>query len=385
MPHTYELQAARIESVLTAHKVPARVWQATVTPRFVRFDVTTALGTRLNKVSNLAEEIAFSLGARAARIYRDGGVLHVEVPRDTPRVVGMMQLCGRLNVVPANTAVLGIDEGGVPLLLRMDSPDVAHVMVAGTTGSGKTALLRTLLLSLAMYNHPGQLQLALIDPKGHGLAPLAGLAHLWRGGPIVPDGEGATALLEALVAEMIRRDASHRSTPHIVLGIDELADLLTTGGKPVSDALTRLTQRGREAGIHVVAATQKPAATLVGGLVKANFPVRLVGSVVSPEDAKVAAGISGTGAERLLGHGDFLLVTKGQVIRFQAAYAASAEQAAIVARIRAGGRRQRNWRMTASDDIDDLPQTAGQPASLSARSSILSLVKRLGADGGKAA
>jgi DNA segregation ATPase FtsK/SpoIIIE, S-DNA-T family len=130
-----------------------------------------------------------------------------------------------------------------------------------------------------------------------------------------------------------------------VLGIDELADLLVTGGKPVIEALTRLTQRGREAGIHVVAATQKPAATLVGGLVKANFPVRLVGSVVSPEDAKVAAGISGTGAERLLGRGDFLLVTKGQVIRFQAAYASSAELAAIVARILAGGRRRRSWQL----------------------------------------
>ena len=89
MSQKYELQAARIESVLSAHKVPARVWQATVTPRFVRFDVTTALGTRLTKVSGLAEELAFSLGAQATRVYREGGVLHVEVPRDTPRTVGL--------------------------------------------------------------------------------------------------------------------------------------------------------------------------------------------------------------------------------------------------------------------------------------------------------
>jgi S-DNA-T family DNA segregation ATPase FtsK/SpoIIIE len=111
----------------------------------------------------------------------------------------------------------------------------------------------------------------------------------------------------------------------------------------VADALTRLTQRGREAGIHVVAATQRPSAALVGGLMKANFPVRLVGSVVSPEDAKVAAGVAGSEAERLLGRGDFLLVAKGQMIRFQAAYAADAEMAAIVARIREGGRRRRQW------------------------------------------
>ncbi len=343
MSHKYDLQAERIESVLTAHKVPARVWQATITPRFVRFDVTTALGTRLNKVSNLAEELAFSLGARVTRIYRDGGVLHIEVPRETPRAVRLVALCHGLKTVPPHCAVLGVDDGGVPLLMRIDSPDVAHVLIAGTTGSGKTGVMRTLLLSLAMHNHPGQMQLVLLDPKGRGLAPLARLPHLWRGHGIAQDARAAGDVLQALVEEMVQRDATRRLLPRIVIGIDELADLLMEGGKPVADALTRLTQRGREAGIHILAATQKPAATLLGGLAKANFPVRLVGSVVSPEDAKVAAGIAGTGAERLLGHGDFLLVSKGQIIRFQAAYASMAEMVAIVARIRAGGRRERCW------------------------------------------
>ena len=345
MAHTYELQAARIETVLGAHKVPARVWQATVTPRFVRFDVTTALGTRLSKVSGLAEELAFALGARATRVYREGGVLHVEVPRETERAVGLLPLCGRLGVVPACCAVLGIDEGGAPLLLRLDSPDVGHVLVAGTTGSGKTALVRTLLASLAMHNHPGHVQMVLIDPKGRGLAALAGLPHVWRPGPgageVVQDVAAAVATLGLLVAEMGRRDAAGRSLPRLVVAVDELADLLQTGGKPVAEALTRLTQRGREAGIHVVAATQRPSAALVGGLMKANFPVRLVGSVVSAEDARVAAGIPGTEAERLLGRGDFLLVAKGQMIRFQAAYAGTEELGAIVGRIRTGGRRRR--------------------------------------------
>ncbi|PKO21841.1 MAG: DNA translocase FtsK [Chloroflexi bacterium HGW-Chloroflexi-1] len=343
MPHKYELQAARIESVLSAHKVPARVWQATVTPRFVRFDVTTALGTRLNKVSNLAEELAFSLGARATRVYREGGVLHVEVPRDTARTVDLVPLCARLSMVPPNCAVLGVDEGGASLLLRLDSPDVAHVLLAGTTGSGKTALVRTLLLSLAMHNRPGRLQMVLIDPKGRGLEPLAALPHVWQARGVVQDPAAAADVLMALVAEMVRRDAVRRSLPRIVVAIDELADLLVTGGKPVEEALTRLTQRGREAGMHVVAATQRPSAALVGGMVKANFPVRLVGSVVSPEDAKVAAGVPGTDAERLLGRGDFLLVTKGQVIRFQAAYASGPTLAAIADQVCAGGRRGRRW------------------------------------------
>ena len=356
MPHKYELQAARIETVLSAHKVPARVWQATVTPRFVRFDVTTALGTRLTKVSNLAEELAFSLGVRSARVYREGGVLHIEVPRETSRAVDLAELCGKLSSVPVNCAVLGVDEGGAPLLMRLDSPDVAHVLLAGTTGSGKTALLRTLLTSLAMHNHAGRLQLALIDPKGRGFGPLSDLPHVWRRQGVVQETDSALALLQELVLEMERRDRANRSLPRIVVAIDELADLLQSGGKPVGDALQRLTQRGREAGLHVVAATQRPAATLVGGLVKANFPVRLVGSVVSAEDAKVATGIGGSGAERLLGRGDFLLVAKGQVIRFQAAYADDQELARVVHRVGTGGRRRRSWQST---NLPALPARGG--------------------------
>ena len=348
MANKYELQAARIETVLGAHKVTARVWQAKVTPRFVRFDITTAIGTRLAKVNNLAEELAYSLGVRTARVYREGGVLHVEVPRETPRAVDLAEMCGNLANVPPFCAVLGIDESAAPLLVRLDSPDVAHLLLAGTTGSGKTALLRTLLASLAMHNHPGMLQLALIDPKGRGFGPLGALPHVWRNTGVVQEPDAAVELLGALVAEMERRDRLNRSLPRIVVAIDELADLLHSGGKGVGDALQRLTQRGREAGLHVVAATQRPASALVGGLVKANFPVRLVGSVVSPEDAKVASGIGGSNAERLLGRGDFLLIAKGQAIRFQAAYADSRELASLVAQVRAGGRRRRSWQVQAA-------------------------------------
>jgi S-DNA-T family DNA segregation ATPase FtsK/SpoIIIE len=348
MSHKYDLQAARIESVLSAHKVPARVWQATVTPRFVRFDITTAMGTKLTKVSSLAEELALSLGAQATRVYREGGALHVEVPRDSPRSVGLAALCARLTAVPPNCAVLGIDQGGVPLLLRLDSPDVAHVLVAGTTGSGKTALLRSMLASLAMHNHPGRMQMVLVDPKGRGLGALADLPHVWGGHGVVGGLAEAVGLLDLLVAEMVRRDAAGCALPRLIVAIDELADLIQSGGKPVGDALTRLTQRGREAGVHILAATQRPAAALLGGLARANFPVRLVGSVVSPEDARVAAGVGGTEAERLLGRGDFLLVAKGQVIRFQAAYSTPSELGQVVAQVRAGGRRRRSWKLSAA-------------------------------------
>jgi S-DNA-T family DNA segregation ATPase FtsK/SpoIIIE len=203
--------------------------------------------------------------------------------------------------------------------------------VAGTTGSGKTALLRSIILSLALNNPQRSLQLALIDPKGRGFGPLAGLPHLVR--PVVTEAEMAVRLLAGLVEEMERRDREKRNQPALVVVIDELADLRQTGGKTVEEALTRLTQRGREAGVHVIVATQRPAATVVGSLVKANLPVRLVGAVGSPEDAKVATGVAGSGAERLRGRGDFLLVARGQTVRLQAAYVSEREVSEAVARL----------------------------------------------------
>jgi DNA segregation ATPase FtsK/SpoIIIE-like protein len=136
------------------------------------------------------------------------------------------------------------------------------------------------------------------------------------------------------VGEMLRRDREKVQAPRLVVVIDEMADLVEAGGVGVARSITRLTQRGREAGIHVIGCTQKPTVEAIGSLVKSNFPVRLVGSVASPEDAKVASGLKETGAERLLGRGDFLLVVKGQVTRFQAAYVSQQEVQAVVAKLR---------------------------------------------------
>lgn len=339
----YEMMAGRIETVFAAHKVAARVWQATVTPRFVRFKVTTALGTKLTAAERLDEELAMSLGASSVRVYRERGSINVEVPRETPRQVALAELLGRIKTIPPLCATLGTDGDGGPLLLRIDSPDVAHVLISGTTGSGKTVLERTLLLSLALTNRVGQLQMVLIDPKGRGLEALAVLPHCWQGLGLVQEPEDAGLTLAILVAEMERRDRERVRMPHIVVAIDELADLLQMGGSPVEQALNRLTQRGREAGIHVIAATQRPAAALIGGAAKANFPVRLVGSVTSADDARVAAGISGTGAESLLGRGDFICIAKGQQIRFQAAYASDGEIRRLAGLAATGERKTRGW------------------------------------------
>jgi S-DNA-T family DNA segregation ATPase FtsK/SpoIIIE len=342
MRRVLHYQADRIEMVLASHRVPARVTGGTVTPRLVRYQLSTPLGVRVRQVAGLAEEIALSLGASSCRVFRDEGQVQVEVPRAQGQVVPLLDLCRRLaheggqgrGTVPPLTAVLGLDQQGVPLLLRLPSPNVAHALIAGTTGSGKTALARTIVASLALHNSQRALQLVLVDPKGRGLLPFEGLPHLLA--PVVTRLEEALPLLQRLVAEMERRDAEGRSEPRLVLVLDELADLVQVGGRPVEGLLTRLTQRGREAGLHLVACTQKPTAAVIGGLVKSNFPVRLVGSVPSPEDAKVATGLAGTGAERLLWQGDFLVVAQGQVTRMQAAYVTAGELRAVVEQLRAG-------------------------------------------------
>jgi S-DNA-T family DNA segregation ATPase FtsK/SpoIIIE len=234
------------------------------------------------------------------------------------------------------------------LLLRLPSPEVAHVLVAGTTGSGKTALVRSIALSLALHNRLGEVQMIFIDPKGNGFDPFVSLGgqggvlpHLLR--PPVQDVHQAIFLLGEMVEEMVRRDREKISEPRVVIFIDELADLMEQGGKAMDRLMTRLTQRGRSAGLHLVACTQKPLVASIGSLTRSNFPVRLVGSVASADDAKIAAGIGGTGAEQLLGRGDFLLVAKGQVTRFQGAYVSEAEIRRLVGKLSEGSRQSRRW------------------------------------------
>lgn len=338
---TLELQADTIEAVLSQHKVPARVRGGTVTPRYVQFQLTTELGTKIKQVTGLSEEIALALGKREARIYRKQGAINVEVPRSKAEPVRLLPLCKRLSVVPRLTAILGVEENGTPLLIRLTAPDVAHVLIAGTTGSGKTALARALLTSLAMHNRQTDLQLILIDPKGRGFGPLARLPHVL--GDVASTPEAALDRLVWVVQEMERRDHEGVSRPLLVVAVDELADLLQTGGAKAEAMLTRISQRGREAGIHLVACTQKPTAALIGGAMKANFPVRLVGAVASRDEARYATGMSDSGAEKLEGKGDFLLVAKGDVVRFQSAWLGPHDLATVLRVLGRGGQTSRRW------------------------------------------
>ncbi len=320
-------QSDRIERVLASHRVPVRVEGGAVTPRWIRFHVAPGLGAKVATIRNLSEELALALGAPDVRVSRDGEQLAVEVPRPDAEPVSLLPMLRRIPSIPRFTACLGLADDGRPLLIRLPSPDVAHVLVAGATGSGKTELMRAILVSLALHNRQSQLQIVLIDPKQRGFAPLARLPHLLAPPAATP--AEALTLLERCLAEMERRDLEGRCSPRLVIAVDEMGDLLATGGKAVENALTRLTQRGREAGLHLIAGTQKPSSSALGPMLKANFPVRLVGRVGSVEDARVASGQSGTGAEKLLGRGDFLVVASGHTTRFQAAWIPASDWPAL--------------------------------------------------------
>jgi S-DNA-T family DNA segregation ATPase FtsK/SpoIIIE len=340
-----ELQADKIEATLFKHKAPGYVRGGVVTPRFVQFQLSPHPDVKVSRYGMLSEELALALGCAHVRVYRSGSFVHIEVPRPHAPPVRLLPLCASLGRggetggatrlrPPANTAVLGLDESGAPLLLRINAPDVVHILVAGTTGSGKTALARTLLASLAIYNAPDALQIVLIDPKNRGFAGLEPLPHVR--GPLAANAEEAVARLEETVAEMEERDRRNVNRPLLVVAVDELADLMQTGGKAVEEALARLAQRGRESGIHLVCCTQKPSAALVGSATLANFPVRIVGSVASKDEARYATGVADSGAEKLAGKGDFLLVAKGSLIRFQGAWIGAEDLKAIHEQVQAG-------------------------------------------------
>lgn len=310
-------QSDRIERVLAAHRMPVRVSGGTVTPRWIRFELIPALGARVNGIRNLSEELALALGAPSVRLARHGDRLTLELPRPNPPTVTLADLLNQVTPWPRDCAALGLGEDGWPVLLKLSAPEVAHVLVAGTTGSGKTELLRAMLASLVRTHRPAHLQVALIDPKQRGLAAFSALPHALNG--LSADPQVIVRVLHQAVQEMERRDRTGAHLPRIVVAVDELAEVVQMCGPTAITALTRLAQRGREAGIHLLACTQKPSAAILGGLLKANFPARLVGRVACAEDARVATGQAKSGAEKLLGRGDFLAVIGPRLARFQAA------------------------------------------------------------------
>jgi S-DNA-T family DNA segregation ATPase FtsK/SpoIIIE len=327
----FNKQADAIEMVAAENMMNLTVTGGDVTPRCVKFSAIPNAGVSVSRVESLARAIALALDVSYAHVIRQGGAIRIEVPRSDPQPLRLLPLMARIPTekVPFGTATLGLAEDGVPLMLCLPAPDVGNVLIAGTSGVGKTALLHSIIMSLALFNNHRHLQFALIDPSGDAFAPLAGLPHvLYHGMTLI----GNTSALDNLLALLEQREQSHVSDPRIVIVIDELERISSS-----SDKIATLSNGGLR-GIHVVAATQKPSAYAIGPLVKAHFPVRIVGRVVSDEDARAAAGVPDTGAEKLAGVGDFIACHRHGLIRFQSAYMAVSEISACAQKIASGSR-----------------------------------------------
>lgn len=312
--------AERIEAVLRDRRAPASVVGGKVLPGFVEMLLRPAPGTKVNQVRALQADLALALGNSNVRVTQSGTHLAVQIPRETRTPVRLSALlAAATEPPPPHTAVLGLAEDGATLMACLSAPDVAHVLIAGATGSGKTSLAQSILISLCQFHRPSQFGIVAIDPKSSESAAFRRATERHMLAEVAHTPEQALLSLQRVLIAMERRSSGADALPRVAVFVDEMADLCQTGGPAVVDALTRVAQRGREVGIHLVACTQKPSAKAIGTLLKANLPLRLVGRVVSAEDARVATGLPGSGAEKLAGSGDFLAVASGRIIRFQAA------------------------------------------------------------------
>lgn len=302
-----------LEQVLASHRVGARVWGGEVTPILVRFQLTTIAGIRLAAVQRLQNELAMALGVDAVVIRREGQAVVVEVPRAEPAPILSSRLLSRMAPQPPLSALLGIESNGTPLVLRLSSDRVVHLLISGTTGAGKTTAMRTMLYSMVQWHSSQQVRMVLVGSR---FRALAGLPHVL--GVCIEPGE-ALAALRWSVGKLDRRIQADTNRPWIVIVVDEVADLLAQS-REIEGLLVRLAQRGREHGFRIVAGTQKPAAEVISTLFRSNMPSRLVLRVASKEDARLAAGVSDTGAESLLGSGDGILVADGRTLRVHIAW-----------------------------------------------------------------
>lgn len=316
------LTAERIEQVLRERNVPASVVGGRVLPAFVELLLHPEGGTRVSQVRALQADIALAVGNANIRIAQSGSHLAIQIGRESRQPVSLRALMLRMakEHAPRFTSVLGLNEDGSILMTRWSAPDVPHALISATTGGGKTTLAQIVLVSLVTTHRPYELGVVLIDPKAAGRT--SGFVRAMERHLLLPPAVSVDDAAAALgkVAEVMERRAQLRDPlPRIMVYVDELADLVEQGGPVILGPLTRLAQMGREAGIHLVVCTQKPSSKLIGPLLKANIPLRLVGRVTSVEDARVASGMPACGAEKLAGAGDFIAVAGGgRTIRFQA-------------------------------------------------------------------
>ncbi|MEM7113808.1 MAG: FtsK/SpoIIIE domain-containing protein [Chloroflexota bacterium] len=322
--HQLELQSQQIERVFDHHRLLARVEGGQVNQQAVQFDLQTQLANGLERLRSVKQDLRTALGVSSVQFNRENGVWRLQVSRPEDPPVALLDLLNLVDGVPPATAVLGLAENGQPVLLNFLDPNTRHVLLAGGEKAGKTSLLRSMAVSLALHNRQAQLQLLVIDvdrqrTQHNSLEPLNYLPHLLQ--EVIQNGKMAEQALQFLCDEMEYRREQGAKHPTIVMLIDNVVTLLRLERQEVRSSILRLLQHGAEAGIHLVLGTRRPEARELNDLRKVDLPVRLVGRVHDAYEAQAAAEIPRSRAEYLLGEGDFLAILDRIPLHFQAAFA----------------------------------------------------------------
>ena len=342
----------RLEATLSSFGVEANYVSCTRGPTVTRYDFTLKTGVKLNKLTNLADDIALSLGVgsvRIAPIPDKISTVGIEVPNKVVNTVYLRDIIDSDNFRNAKSKVsfaIGEDIGGNSLVSNIAK--LPHLLIAGTTGSGKSVCINCLLLSILYKATPEEVKLIMIDPKMVELGIYNGIPHLYV--PVVTDPKKAAGALQWSVVEMMKRyrlfsEAGVRdlagynaicqrngdkTMPQVVIVIDELADLMMVASKEVEESICRVAQMGRAAGMHLVIATQRPSADVITGLMKANIPSRIAFAVSSALESRII--LDQQGAEKLIGMGDMLYapIGLGKPVRIQGAFVSDEERESVI-------------------------------------------------------
>ncbi|KAB3526733.1 DNA translocase FtsK [Alkaliphilus serpentinus] len=341
--------AKLLEETLKNFGVEAKVLQVSKGPVITRYELQPSVGVKVSKIVNLNDDIALNMAAPAIRIEAPipgKAAIGIEIPNEDISMVTLREVVDSNNfkATAGNLPfALGKDISGTPVVT--DISKMPHLLIAGATGSGKSVCINTLILSLLYSSRPEDVRLILIDPKVVELNHYNGIPHLMI--PVVTDPKKVTSALNWAVQEMTRRyklfaenhvkdiktyndKAPELKLPFVVIIIDELADLMMVAANEVEDAICRLAQMARAAGIHLILATQRPSVDVITGIIKANIPSRIAFSVASQTDSRTILDMGG--AEKLLGKGDMLFYPIGanKPIRLQGAFVSEKEVERVV-------------------------------------------------------
>lgn len=353
--------AARLTNVLKQFGVNATIENAFIGPTITKYELKLEIGTRVNKILQLQDDIKLALATADIRIEAPipgKPYVGIEVPNQSAAMVGFKDVLKSLlsnSKYQHNPLVvaLGKDVSGKPVFAQLDK--MPHLLIAGATGSGKSVCVNTIISSILMRAKPDEVKLILVDPKKVELSIYNGISHLLA--PVVTDPKKAAAVLREVVAEMERRydlfasvnarniqgynefaktynedhtDEPKEILPYHVIILDEVADLMMVASKDVEDCIMRISQMARAAGIHLIVATQRPSTDIITGVIKANIPSRIAFAVSSSIDSRTILDTSG--AEKLLGKGDMLFSPMGSSspMRVQGCFVSDEEVSAIV-------------------------------------------------------